>query len=69
MSTIEVYKIKGQWTAFPEGQPEYGVRGSSQSEAVGRLVSAKSRRLGLTIRQVNPPGDVEPLAPRKRKTK
>jgi hypothetical protein len=51
-SVITVSRTGEQWLAYPEGRPELGVRGGSESAAVGRLILAKARRLGVLIRRV-----------------
>jgi hypothetical protein len=51
---IVAAKYGASWRAWPEGQPSLSVTGESQAEAVGRLVVAKARRLGLRVRRQEP---------------
>lgn len=51
-TVIEVVHRGDEWLAFPAGDPRQPVRGGSQAEAVGRLVVAKARRLGIVVRRL-----------------
>jgi len=50
---IETYRKVGEnhWFAQLKGKPGTKVSGKTQVEAVGRLVVAKHRHLGLTVKR------------------